>query len=133
MGQHNNGWPKKEIDRMEMMHILGLVYAKTAAGFGRVGLCRFVRKEGKATIVGKYTFVARAMIKSGLLIPDGQKGVACRYRWNMKDFGPVSLLIADMLIAETANQIRIAAREKYANRKARMGSNNEVSELTIEA
>ena len=133
MGQHNNGWPKKEIDRMEMMHILGLVYAKTAAGFGRVGLCRFVRKEGKATIVGKYTFVARAMIKSGLLIPDGQKGVACRYRWNMKDFGPVSLLIADMMIIETANQIRIAAREKYANRKARMGSNNEVSELTIEA
>lgn len=133
MGQHNNGWPKKEIDRMEMMHILGLVYAKTAAGFGRVGLCRFVRKEGKATIVGKYTFVARAMIKSGLLIPDGQKGVACRYRWNMKDFGPVSLLIADMMIAETANQIRIAAREKYANRKAKMGSNNEVSELTVEA
>lgn len=127
MGQHNNGWPKKEIDIMEMMHILGLVYAKTAAGFGRVGLCRFVRKEGKATIVGKYTFVARAMIKSGLLIPDGQKGVACRYRWNMRDFGPVSLLIADMMIAETANQIRIAAREKYANRKARIGSNNEVS------
>lgn len=133
MGYRNNGWPKKDIDRMEMMHILGLVYAKTAAGFGRVGLCRFVRKEGKATIVGKYTFVARAMIKSGLLIPDGQKGVACRYRWNMKDFGPVSLLIADMMIAETANQIRIAAREKYANRKAKMGSNNEVSELTVEA
>lgn len=127
MGYHGNGFPKREIDRMEMMHILGLVYAKTAAGFGRIGLCRFVRKEGKATIVGKYTFVARAMIKSGLLVPDGQKGVACRYRWNMKDFGPVSLLIADMMIAETENQIRIAAREKYANRKARIGSNNEVS------
>lgn len=127
MGQHNNGWPKKPIDRMDMMHILGLVYAKTAAGFGRVGLCRFIRKEAKPTIKGKYTFVARGMLKSGLLIPDGQKGVACRYRWNMKDFGPVSLLIADMMMAETVNQIRIAARQKYANRKARIGSNNEVS------
>lgn len=108
---------------MEMMHILGLIYAKTAAGFGRVGLCRFVRKEAKPTIKGKYTFVARAMIKSGLLIPDGQKGVACRYRWNMKDFGPVSLLIADMMIAETANQIRVAAREKYKNKKQRNAQN----------
>ena len=34
MGRYNNGWPKKPIDRMDMMHILGLVYAKTAAGFG---------------------------------------------------------------------------------------------------
>jgi hypothetical protein len=43
----------------------------------------------------------------------------------MKDFGPVSLLIADMMIAETENQIRIAARERYANRKARMAKENE--------
>ena len=121
MGYRNNGWPKKEIDRMDMMHILGLVYAKTAAGFGRVGLCIFIRKEARPCIKTKYTFVARAMIKSGLLIPDGQKGVACRYKWNMKDFGPVSLLIADMMIAETANQIRVAAREKYSRKKLNDG------------
>lgn len=37
----------------------------------------------------------------------------------MKDFGPVSLLIADMMIAETENQIRVAAKEKYENKKKR--------------
>lgn len=117
------GWEKRPIDKMEMMHILGLIYVKTAAGFGRIGLCRFIRKEAKATIKGKYTFVARGMIQSGLLIPDGQKGVACRYKWNMKDFGPVSLLIADMMIAETENQVRIAAKSRYYNRKARRNDN----------
>lgn len=119
MGYRNNGWPKKPIDRMDMMHILGLVYAKTAAGFGRVGLCRFIRKEAKPGIKTKYTFVARAMIKSGLLISEGNQSVAVKYRWNMKDFGPVSLLIADMMIAETENQIRVAAKEKYENKKKR--------------
>lgn len=63
------------------------------------------------------------MIQSGLLIPDGQKGVACRYKWNMKDFGPVSLLIADMMIAETENQVRIAAKSRYYNRKKRRNNN----------
>lgn len=125
MGYRNNGWPKKPIDRMDMMHILGLVYAKTAAGFGRVGLCRFIRKEAKPAIQRKYTFVARAMIKSGLLIQQGCQGKCVKYRWNMKDFGPVSLLIADMMIAETENQIKIAAREKHANRKLRMNKTEE--------
>lgn len=125
MRSYNNGWPKKPIDRMDMMHILGLVYAKTAVGFGRVGLCRFIRKEARHGVKTKYTFVARAMIRSGLVIPDGQKGVACRYKWNMKDFGPASLLIADMMIAETEHQIRIAAKNKYYNRKARMTKAND--------
>ena len=123
MGYHNNGWQKKEIDRMEMMHILGLIYAKTSVGYGRIGLCRFIRKEGKSTIRCKYTFVARALIKSGLLIYKGSQGVDRVYHWNFKDFGPISLQIADMIIKETAVQVRDAARIKYDNKKRRENEN----------
>lgn len=124
MGYHNNGWPKKEIDRMEMMHILGLIYVKTSVDFGRIGLCRFIRKEAKSTIRGKYTFVARAIIKTELLVSDDGKGVAIRYKWNFKRYGPISLQIADMIIKETEVQIRDAARIKYNNKKKRENENS---------
>ena len=119
MGYHNNGWPKKEIDRMEMMHILGLIYVKTSVDFGRIGLCRFIRKEAKSTIRGKYTFVARAIIKTELLTYKGSQGVDRLYKWNFKRYGPISLQIADMIIKETAVQVRDAARIRYDNKKKR--------------
>lgn len=120
MGCHNNGWAKREIDRMEMMHILGLIYAKTSVGFGRIGLCRFIRKEAKPTIQGKYTFVARAIIKTELLTYTGSQGVDRLYRWNFKKYGPISLLIADMIIQETENQVRESARKKYNKKRQEM-------------
>ena len=116
-----NGWPKKEIDRMEMLHILGLIYANTAVGYGRIGLCRFIRKEAKPTIRGKYTFVARAIVKVGLLTYKGSQGVDRVYHWNFKDYGPVSLEIADMIINETRNQVVLHARDKYARKSKKKG------------
>jgi hypothetical protein len=121
----NNGWQKKDIPRMDMMHILGLVYVETCAGYGRIGLCRFVRKHGIPSVKTKYTFIARAMIKSRLLLPDDWKGIAVKYKWNMGKYGPVSIPIADMMMAETENQIRVAARSRYRNRVERMKKANE--------
>ena len=37
---------KKEIDRREMLMILGKIYAITGGRYGRIGLCRFIQKEG---------------------------------------------------------------------------------------
>ena len=106
-------YEKKEIDRKEVLTLLGRMYALTATGKGRIGLCRYIKREGGPTIVGKYTFMARAMLRIGLMIHEDGKGVATLYRWNLKRYGPPSIPMADMIIAETAEQIRIAARARY--------------------
>lgn len=116
---------KKNIDRMEMMRILGMIYARTAAGFGKVGLQTLIRKEGGPTVRTKAGYITKALTVTGLLERPGLNGCHQRYHWNMKDYGPVSLLIADMVINETENQLRIARRNHYANRKWRKGSSSE--------
>jgi hypothetical protein len=63
--------------------------------------------------------MARAMLRIGLFQADGN-GKATTYRWNLKKHGPPSIPMADMIIAETAEQIRIAAKKRYYARKERM-------------
>lgn len=114
------GYEKRDIDRKEVLTLLGRMYAKTATGKGRIGLCRYIQREAGPTIRGKYTFMARAMLRIGLMIHEDGKGVATLYRWNLKRYGPPSIPMADMIIAETAEEIRIAARKRYSARKERM-------------
>ena len=112
-------YKRKEIDRREVLTLLGKMYALTATGKGRIGLTRYIQREGGPTIVGKYTFMARAMLRIKLFKPEG-KGRSTLYGWNLKDYGPPSIPMADMIIAETAEQIRIAARKRYYAKKERM-------------
>lgn len=105
-------WQKKPIDRMEMMHILGLIYAHTAPGFGKVALEQMIHKEGGKTIKGKASRIVRALTRSGLLTYCGGRK-ARHYKWNMKDYGPVSLPIADAMIIETEYQMRMEAKARY--------------------
>jgi hypothetical protein len=114
------GYEKREIDRGEVLTLLGRMYAKTATGKGRIGLCRYIKKEGGPTVVGKYTFMARAMLRIRLITHVDGKGVATLYRWNLKEYGPPSIPLADMLIAETAEEVRIAAKARYYAKKERM-------------
>ena len=104
---------KKEIDRREMLMILGKIYAITVGRHGRIGLCRFIQKEGGETIRRRYTFLARAMLRIGMVIPDEGKGKALRYKWNLAKFGPPSLALAERMIFETEDQLRISARKRY--------------------
>lgn len=104
---------KKEIDRREMLMILGKIYAITVGRHGRNGLCRFIQKEGGETIRRRYTFLARAMLRIGMVIPDEGKGKALRYKWNLAKFGPPSLALAERMIFETEDQLRISARKRY--------------------
>lgn len=110
---------KKEIDRREMLMILGKIYAITVGRHGRIGLCRFIQKEGGETIRRRYTFLARAMLRIGMVIPDEGKGKAVRYKWNLAKFGPPSLALAERMIFETEDQARISARDRYWARVAR--------------
>jgi hypothetical protein len=113
-------YERKEIDRKEVLTLLGRMYALTATGKGRIGLTRYIQREGGPSIIGKYTFMARAMLRIRLITHEDGKGVATLYRWNLKKYGPPSIPMADMIIAETAEEIRIAARKRYSARKERM-------------
>lgn len=112
-GEIAMAWEKIPMDKMEMMHLLGLVYARTAVGFGKVGLRALIENEGKPTIRPKRNFVIKAFIRTGLLVPAGL-GKAQGYKWNLKEFGPPSLLLADMMIYATEEEARRRRREYYA-------------------
>lgn len=122
-GRDRMAYERKEIDRKEVLTLLGKMYALTATGKGRIGLCRYIKKEAGPTITGKYTFMARAMLRIRLITHVDGKGVATLYRWNLKQYGPPSIPLADMIIAETAEQIRIAAKKRYYAKKERDGTN----------
>jgi hypothetical protein len=113
-------YERKEIDRKEVLTLLGRMYALTATGKGRIGLVRYIKKEGGPTLAGKYTFMARAMLRIGLIQRVEGKGRSILYGWNMKTYGPPSIPMADMIIAETAEQVRISARARYKSYKERM-------------
>lgn len=105
-------WNKKQIDKMEMLHILGIIYARTAAGFGKVSLCKIIKEEGKPSVRSKVSSVVKALEATGLLLYEGFT-IKRRYKWNFKDFGAVSIPIAEMMVHEVENQIRIRGRRYY--------------------
>lgn len=114
---NTNGWKKKPIDRMEMMKILGLIYVQTSAGFGKMGLAKFIFDNAGPTVKPKYAYITKALVRTELLTKSGNVGRGIAYRWNIKKYGPVSLPIADMVIAETEYQIIIGARIKRRNKR----------------
>lgn len=117
-------WKKKPIDRMEMLHILGLIYGKTGGRFEKVGLRRLIDEQGKPTIRPKVNFIIKALIRTEMLLVQGEKGRGRAYKWNLKKYGPVTLAMADKVIEETARQIIIRAREYRQNIKARQCVDN---------
>lgn len=110
-------WEKIPVDRMEMMSLLGLVYAHTAVGFGKVGLRQLIETYGKPTVVPKRNFIIKAFIATELLLYEGKQGRARTYKWNLKDYGPPSIALAEMLISESER----LAREKRNNYYSRKG------------
>lgn len=116
-------WNKRIIDRMEMLHLLGIIYGQTAVGFGKVELRKLIKERGGDSLQGRYHDIVKALECSGLLLYEGV-GRARRFKWNMRDYGVVSLPIADMMIYETENQVRIRAREYYRRRYKQVNVDN---------
>lgn len=123
-------WNKNEIKKMEMLHLLGVIYGHTAAGSGKVALRKIVKQNAKPSVAIKHNDVIKALHTSGLLIVTGDcKGR--KYRWNLKEFGAPSLLVAEMMIAETEHQIRVRARRSYQMAKAKQGIVNNFLNNTL--
>lgn len=109
-------WEKKPIDRMEMLSLLGLLYAHTAMGYGKVGLRSLMETYGKPTVRPKRNFIIKALMRTKVLLYEGKQGKARVYKWNLKDYGAPSMLIAEMLISESERLVR-EKRNNYYNRK----------------
>ena len=111
-------WEKKPIDRMEMLHILGLIYARTAAGFGKVALQQLMLDEAKPTVRAKAAVVCRSLTQSGLLTYCRQ-GRRSLYKWNIKEWGPPSLLVADAIITQADVEAKRKARIQWMSKRMR--------------
>jgi hypothetical protein len=122
-------WEKKKIDKMEMMHLLGIIYARTSAGFGKVGLLKLIKEEGKPTLRGKCDIIVKALVRSGLLIYEGNAKYR-RYKWNLKDYGPPSLVLVDLIIGEMRRvrnrrvKVYYHSKKKSQNQKEKANERN---------
>lgn len=112
-------WQKKPIDRMEMLHLLGVIYGRTGGRFEKVGLRALIQAQGKPTVKPKVNFIIKALVRTEMLLVQGEQGRSRAYKWNLQKFGPVTLALADRMILETAEQVRIRAREYRQNLRAK--------------
>lgn len=105
-------WEKKPINKMEMLTFLGEIYARTAVGFEKVGLRKFIETCGKPTVKAKRNTIIKALTETRVLLSEGKQGRRRAYKWNLKDYGAPSLTIAQMLIAESERLTREIQRMK---------------------
>lgn len=110
-------WEKKPIDKMEMLSLLGLLYAHTAMGYGKVGLRSLMETYGKPTVRPKRNFIIKALMRTKVLLYEGKQGRARAYKWNMKQFGAPSFVIAEMLIDKVENLVREKRNDYYKRNK----------------
>lgn len=108
-------WEKKPIDRMEMLHLLGVIYGRTGGRFEKVGLRALIQEQGKPTVKPKVNFIIKALFKTEMLLVQGKQGRSRAYKWNLQKHGTITLALADKMIEETAEQVRIRAREYREN------------------
>lgn len=116
---------RKEIDRVAVLRFLGGVYALTATGYGKVSLKKHVQKT--APIKNRASDISKAMINTGLVYMQGY-AAGTKYKWNLKDYGPPSLLIVDMLL----NEMRYIRNKRVNEINARKRNRQHLESLKID-
>lgn len=109
-------WEYKPIDKIEMFHLLIKLYGEIATGFGKVRLQKIIAEQG-GTLKAKAVPICKALTSSGLLLYEGGKK-GRRYRWNLKEWGAVSIPIAEAMCYETRRQ-RAIIQSEYRKRRGR--------------
>ena len=115
-------WAKREIDKIEMFHLLIKIYGMTAAGFGKVALQKLILEEAGLSVRSKASALTKALTTSGLLIYEGYGRKSRRYKWNLKEWGAVSIPIAEAMIHETRRQQSVMQNEYHKRRRRRLKS-----------
>jgi hypothetical protein len=108
----------RPIDRMEMLSVLGKIYAKTAGSSAKISL-RGMISEGAPSVKAKLVPLAKTLVSTGLLTRTGTQGRVYRYYWNWRTFGPPSLPMCDWIIEETRKTGLELAKKIHQSRKAR--------------
>lgn len=108
----------KPIDRMELLSVLGKIYAKTAGSPAKISL-RGIISQGAPSVKAKLVPLAKTLVSTGLLTRTGTQARVYRYYWNWRKFGPPSLPMCDWIIEETRKTSRELAKKIYQSRKAR--------------
>jgi hypothetical protein len=108
----------RPIDRMELLSVLGKIYAKTAGSPGKISL-RDTIAQGAPSVKAKMTCLSRTLVKTGLLTRTGTSGRVYRYYWNWRKFGPPTLPMCDWIIEEIKQEGREMQKRIYQSRKRR--------------
>ena len=102
------------IDRMELLIVLGRIYAKTSVCYEKVSLNGIIKNSNAPSVLKKKSAVVGALVESGLLLRQGNSSRDYSYMWNHK-FGPPSLPMCDWLI----EQIYIVKKRRQNEQHAR--------------
>lgn len=108
----------RPIDRMELLSVLGKIYAKTAGSPAKISL-RGIISQGAPSVKAKQIPMSDALVRTGLLTRTGNQAKLYRYYWNWRKFGPPSLPMCDWIIEETRKSSRELSKKIYQSRKAR--------------
>ena len=108
----------RPIDRMELLLVLGRIYAKTSVCYEKVSLNGIIKTSNVQSVFIKRSAVVGALVESGLLLRQGNSSRDYSYMWNHK-FGPPSLPMCDWLIEEVIRVKRRKHNEQYARKVER--------------
>ena len=111
----------KPIDRMELLIILGRIYAKTSVCYEKVSLTRIIKTSNAPSVMNKGCAIIGALVETGLLSRQGNSSRDYAYMWNRK-FGPPSLPMTDWLIEQILLVKRRKQNEQYARKVERKKS-----------
>ena len=117
-------WTKKPIDKIEMYHLLIKLYGMTAAGFGKVALQKLIMEKGEPSVRSKAAALTTALTTSGLLMYEGYGRRGRRYKWNLKQWGAVSIPIAEAMVHETERQVLRKEREYHKRKRLKSLTTN---------
>jgi hypothetical protein len=108
----------KPIDRMELLSVLGKIYAKTAGSPAKISLRKII-SQAAPSVKAKLTPLSATLVRTGLLTRTGTQARLYEYYWNWRKFGPPSLPMCDWIIEETRKTSRELSKKMYLSRKAR--------------
>lgn len=108
----------RPIDRMELLLVLGRIYAKTSVCYENVSLNDIIKTSNVQSVFIKRSAVVGALVESGLLLRQGNSSRDYSYMWNHK-FGPPSLPMVDWLIEQIYIVKKRKQNEQYARKVER--------------
>lgn len=111
--------PKKGIDKIAYLRFLGELYSLTALDYNHVSLAKICAKY--RDLKHRIPETRMALQSTGVLLTKG-RAHSKKYKWNLKDFGPPSLLAVDALIHESR---RLRAKYEANYQKRRKSSTSE--------